>query len=307
MSGCLLGAIYTGVRWSSLLARLENVSLAGFVFLLALYAIGQLLSALKWKLFVCSAGLERSTASVVRAYFFGMFVNVFGLGTLGGDVARSLAIRPNPGQRAAAVVSVVADRVHGLLVLLAIGVTSLAILQPAGLTRLAPTLLAGGSLSLVTIIAAWWQGPKLVKRFVSENSQVGRVLLPLADAFPRDGSRLLVASALSLAAHNVQLLMHVVMAAELGAPLTIPELYSTVPFVNIGSCVPVSFMGVGVREALYSVLFSPLGVPLEVSVAFGALWLLVTTHVNALGALAITSEDRRAIAGRASRSSRAWC
>lgn len=288
----LLAVVYSTVRWEVLLTQLQHVSLGGFLVLVALYALGQLLSALKWRVFISSAGLDRSFGSVVRAYFFGMFVNVFGFGTLGGDLARCLAIRPGPGERAAAVATVVADRVHGLCVLLAVGVVSLAILEPKSLASLEPALLAGGTLGLILLTFGWCLGPMLLRRFVPQDRRWGQVLLRVAEAFPRDRPRIVKASVISFLFHNVQLVMHVVMARELLAPLSVSEVYATVPFVNIGSSVPISVMGVGVREGLYVVLFSPLGVPLEISVAFGALWLLVTSAVSAVGSVALSPEMR---------------
>ncbi len=292
----LLSIVYATVSWQPLLARLESVSASGVVILILLYTVGQLLSALKWKVFIESVGLERSTSSVIRAYFFGMFVNVFGFGTLGGDLARSLAIQPEKGKRAPALATVIADRIHGLCVLLAIGLVSLSVLHPPGLVGLARSLMIGGGLGLVALIIGWWQGPKLLQQIVPQDKKWGRVLFRVAEAFPRDRKRIFKATVISFLFHNVQLLMHVVMAAELGADLTNSEIYAAVPFVNIGSSVPISVMGVGVREGLYAVLFTPLGVPLEISVAFGALWILVTSLVSAFGALAITADMRAFLA-----------
>ena len=291
----LLSVIYASVSWTPLLSRLESVSFPGVLTLILLYCLGQFLSALKWSVFISSVGLNRPFSSVVRAYFFGMFVNVFGFGTLGGDLARSLAIRPGPGERAPAVATVIADRIHGLCVLLAIGVGSLIILRPAGLEPLYPTLVAGGSIGLIALSTGWWLGPALLERFLPKDKKWASLILRLVSAFPRERGKIIKASLISFVFHNIQLAMHLVMARELLAPLTTSEIYAAVPFVNIGSSVPISIMGVGVREGLYAVLFSPLGVPTEISVAFGALWVLVTTLVSAFGAVAITPEMRREV------------
>ena len=291
----LLALVYASVSWQPLLSRLKSVSLQGLLSLIVLYILGQLLSALKWSVFISSVGLNRPLSSVLRAYFFGMFVNVFGFGTLGGDLARSLAIRPEKGERAPAVATVIADRIHGLCVLLAIGIGSLLILRPPGLETLAPTLLVGGSLGLLTLILGWWLGPALLEKYLPKDQKWAVLILRLASAFPRDRVRIIKATVISFVFHNLQLAMHLIMARELLAPLSPSEIYAAVPFVNIGSSVPISIMGVGVREGLYAVLFSPLGVPTEISVAFGALWILVTTLVSAFGAIAITPEMRKEV------------
>ena len=186
----------------------------------------------------------------------------------------------------------IADRIHGLCVLLAIGLVSLMVLHPPGLAALTPTLLFGGALGLLALVVGWWLGPAALRRYLPADNKWSRMILRLAEAFPRDRGRIFKATIISFLFHNIQLLMHLVMVRELQAPLTASEVYAAVPFVNIGSSVPISIMGVGVREGLYAVLFSPLGVPTEVSVAFGALWIVVTTLVSAFGAIAITPEMR---------------
>src|SRR3954453_11795654 len=79
--------------------------------------LGQLLSSYKWWLLACSGGISVPWVLAFKAYFFGMFVNWFGLGTIGGDVARGLVLGSRSKQKATALASVFADRVHGLTVL----------------------------------------------------------------------------------------------------------------------------------------------------------------------------------------------
>ncbi len=108
--------------WKALTGvRLEWVALA-----VGVYVLGQVLSALKWFMLGRSVGLAGSPLDYGRFYFIGMFFNLLGVSTLGGDVVRALYL--GRGRRPGlALNSVLFDRVSGLAILMALGsVTMLA-------------------------------------------------------------------------------------------------------------------------------------------------------------------------------------
>ncbi|HUE38557.1 MAG TPA: lysylphosphatidylglycerol synthase transmembrane domain-containing protein, partial [Candidatus Binatia bacterium] len=92
---------------------------------LLLYLIGQVLSAVKWARLARAVGFHEPLPRFVAYYLIGMFFNAFGFGTVGGDVVRALYLARGGGRRALALNTVVADRVSGLLVLLAVALVAL--------------------------------------------------------------------------------------------------------------------------------------------------------------------------------------
>src|SRR5438093_349670 len=91
---------------------------------LALYLGGQALSAYKWHLLGRSVGFARPLGDYVRFYFIGMFFNLLGPSTIGGDVVRALYL--GDGRRPGlAFNSVLFDRASGLVLLLALGAGAL--------------------------------------------------------------------------------------------------------------------------------------------------------------------------------------
>jgi len=103
-------------------AHLVAGARAGYVVAaIALYVVGQVLSAYRWRLIGVSVGLVDSFAHYVRYYFIGMFFMFFGPSTLGGDLVRSLYLAEGAGGRVRAFNSVLFDRLNGLVVLVAIG------------------------------------------------------------------------------------------------------------------------------------------------------------------------------------------
>ena len=278
VSVTLLIFIYRSVNFEKLYQTLSTVSINSIIMLCSLYLIGQSVSTLKWKIFLDSAGIKSDMPSIIKAYFFGMFINAFaGLGTIGGDLARSLALKPEKGFRAASLASVIADRIHGLATLLLIGSVSIAIFRPATLDNIFIVLSAFGSVALLIL---WLLGPRILLKIIPEK------FFPLAEsitqAFPSDYKKLLTAGLISLTMHCIQVTMVYIITKELKADIPLSYLFCTVPIVNAASSLPISTNGLGVRETLFYTFFSPLNVNIEQAVALGALWLIVVSLVSAV-------------------------
>lgn len=295
ISGVLILFVFRKLDADKLLHALSQVDISTVAMLCAIYFVGQLLSALKWRIFVLQAELRRSPSECLRAYFLGMFFNSFGLGTVGGDVARAIAIKPEKGERAAAFATVIADRLHGLAVLLTIGGISIAIFQPpalgpltGGLVRL--SVLAWSAVILLAI--GWFSGPFIFLKIASLAKNLGKDkiakgFVAISKAFPSMGYPFLLATAISMVFHSMQIAMHMLMAHSLGADISWGYLFAVVPLVNAASSLPVSIQGLGVRESSYLLLLPSAGIPAEDCVIFGALWFLTATIVSALGALIV--------------------
>ena len=120
------------------------------------FLAGQVLSAFKW---ADDRALGRAStgriADYVRFYFVGMFFNLFGPSTIGGDVVRALYLGEGarPGL---AFNSVLFDRLSGLVVLVAIGaVALLAFPQYAFPWPLTAATVAVG----IALVVGWWACP----------------------------------------------------------------------------------------------------------------------------------------------------
>jgi uncharacterized membrane protein YbhN (UPF0104 family) len=70
-----------------------------------------------------------------------------------------------------------------------------------------------------------------------------------------------------------------------GVSLSLSLLLVAIPFINIISSLPISWNGVGFREAGYVFFLAGHGISQEQSIAFGALWLLATTISSLIGGI----------------------
>lgn len=256
---------------------MAQVGLGSGVILLTLYVLSQVLSAIKWRILLRESGIERTRTEVIRAYFAGMFVNSFGLGTVGGDVTRAVALKPQAGQRAAVLASVAADRVHGLTVLLAIGVIGAAFSQNF-VGRHEARLF--GPLVVTLVMLGWWFAPRLIRRYCSGVGLAQGLLRRVADAFPTRLNVMVSTTSVSAAVHLLQIAMQVLIAHSLGIRLPLALFVAIIPMVNVASSLPISIQGVGVREGMYLMLLTPLGVSSEHAVALAVIWAIVVTLVS---------------------------
>ena len=72
-------------------------------------------------------------------------------------------------------------------------------------------------------------------------------------------------------------------ALSLSIPLTAAAVF--VPLVSLAGMVPVSVNGLGVREALYILLFGRIGIPAELAVSLALLYFGVTVIASLPGGL----------------------
>lgn len=290
-SAVLLVFLLAVLDFPALWKVLTRMSLPGAIAISLLYALGQTLSAWKWSFIVADTPLSTKALTLIRAYFFGMFVNTFGLGTIGGDLTRALLLRPAKQQRSLAISTVVADRVYGLLVLAVIGCLGVFLVGPEPLDT--PLLRSAACGAAVLILLALVFLPSLKGRENARRSSRMQKLREVLSSLILKRSTLLKVSAVSVLVHALQIGMHFVIAKDLHTGLSLLFLIAVVPIVNIASSLPFSINGIGVRESLYLLFFVPLGVSAEVAVAFGAIWLVSVTLVSALGGLFLPPELRR--------------
>jgi uncharacterized protein (TIRG00374 family) len=289
ISALMIGLVLNFTDFDKLIQVFRSIPLPVVLAVIAGYLICPFLNCYRWMLFARSAGVEATYPQALRAYFVGAFVNAFGLGTVGGDLTRALMLAGDKPVKAASLASVAADRLHGLAMLALIG--SLSALF-ADVQHLHPDFLALLSLIAPAIIIGWFFGPWIIERALiidlclRFNLEKIRLKIKQAfGAFPRDRSIMIFVSFLSLCFHLAQISLHLLMASALNVEIPLLVLLVVVPFVNIVSSLPISWMGLGVRENAYIFFLVPLFLSREQAVAFGAIWLLAVTVTSAMGGL----------------------
>ena len=282
--------VLTRVSPGDLVATMRRVHPGTLGAAVVLYVLGQGLSAVRWFLLGRAVGLYRSVADYVRFYAIGMFFNLFGPSTLGGDAVRVMYL--GRGQRRLlAAGSVLFDRMSGLAMLVALAAAAQLVYHP----RLPRALSTSVATIGLLLFAGWVACPWLIRILPREQRLrrwVERELAP----FWRDGSLLAWAAGLSLVFHLSQVAVQYLLGRSIGAAL--PFWYCLVfhPLVVLATALPVSLGGFGVREGGYVLLLGRIGIAPSEAVVLSLMWFGVTAVAGLLGGLVFVTNRRPAAA-----------
>lgn len=294
----LLGILFRGFDWNSvleLLARLPPWFYPGSLLLLTL---GQALYALKWYAALRGVGVAAPARTAIAYYFIGIFFNNFLPSSIGGDATRVLYLGRRHGY-ARVGASVVLDRFVGFLWLACGGASLLwlsGVAEP-GIVA-ARRVLVALSLGLAGLFLLLLLP---VRRSLAQLRWVER-LGPLARVFddrelpPRRAVAVAIAALFVVTTYFLGLGLLYASYFRLAAGLDPPLVAIVGVLLSIGilTNVPVSLNGVGLREQLHYLLFLGLGVPREVAVSASLLVFSQLMLISLLGlALWLRSPDRR--------------
>jgi uncharacterized membrane protein YbhN (UPF0104 family) len=255
-----------------------------------LLLLAQGVSGLRWQLMARAVGLGGTWRQYQAYYFVGMFFNLVLPTSVGGDVVRAwyLARQAGPvpagGRGRPAFVSVLADRVSGVAVLIALCCAAAAAYPaslPAGVT---PATAGVGAAAALGVVGVPLSRRLLAARvFASPRLDGLRRLADDGVVYLRDYRLLAATTALSAVVQLVNVVAIGLIGAGLGLP--VPPLYYgvLVPLVTLLTLLPVSVSGVGLREAGMALLLAPLGVAAAPAAALGVLTFAMYVAVSLVG------------------------
>lgn len=238
-------------------------------FLPGLIAVGGtvLLQTWRWKILLSAGGIELSFLRCGQLLLIGMFFNLFLLGATGGDVVKIYyAMREASGAKVGAFLSVVVDRVVGILALALVSLvvvitswqalTSTAVAQ--GLLLTLGVILCGsvGMVVVAVLIATFKLEQRLPARMPLRSA-----IVDLAEAthrYSRAPGTILQAFLISLPSHLFLFSTFYFAARAFRLNIGMIETFSVIPIVNVITALPISLSGIGVREKLFEDLLGQL-------------------------------------------------
>ena len=281
----LLAVLAWRTDWRHLATAFAGLRAGWWLLAVALYAVTQVVSSLRWRLLARPLGFHEPLGRFVAFYYVGMFFNLVLPTSVGGDVVRAWYLDARSGRKAAAFLSVFADRASGLLMLIAIACAA-AVCSPLDVPPRALWSVYGIAaracfglavmLGLTRYSVLGTQYPKLAKLLTAARA--------LHDALWPRPRVLLVTTLLSVFVQSANVVVLWLAGLALGLDVPASYYWILVPVVTLMTLFPVSVNGMGVREWGTVLMLAPLGVGKEAATALALLWFLTFSAVSLAGA-----------------------
>jgi len=274
----LLAWVLVGVEWSDLRGLRGRIDSAWLLVLVLMTPLTVAVSVWKWQLLLHARGHRLSAPSLYGFYVMGQFFNHVLPTSVGGDVARGVAVGRRIGDTEAAFASIFVERLTGLGVLL--GLTTLALLaSPAArASTLMLALTAATVAGYLAVVGAILDDRLLraARRVLGRFTLASRALERIADfgsslrAHREHPATLLAAFALSLVFHLGALFTACAACRALGQDASVWTVAVATLLAQTVAVLPVSIGGIGLMEWAFVTIFTASGL----SAAAGAATML---------------------------------
>jgi uncharacterized protein (TIRG00374 family) len=283
--GVLVWVFHDPAKRAQMKVALQQADYRWIVVALLAYLMVELAAGVRWHILLKVQRIHLSIPRVSGLFLIGMFYNQFLPGGTGGDIMKSyLLLKETPGKATGALLAVVFDRMIGLVALITITGTLIA-LRYQWLTQLTETrhlvwallaVLGSAILMLLTsfVVSGWNLAHRLPHRFPGREK-----LIELSAAYhlyAHHWRATLVALVASLIAHLSTFATFLFVAFAFGARVKVLDFFAIMPIERTISALPISLGGVGLREKIFQVMLHGLcGVQEAVAVLIGSMSFLV--------------------------------
>ncbi|MDH7486100.1 MAG: lysylphosphatidylglycerol synthase transmembrane domain-containing protein [Anaerolineae bacterium] len=258
---------------------------------LLLYLAAITLNAVRWQGLLRAQGIPVPLAALLEYTFVGVFFNNFLPANVGGDIMRGYGLARYTDYAADAAVSVIVDRIVGLLAFLASAVVAALVAMrstgQANLRQLAlVALVALGVVGLGFLLLLSRRLRAWLERFFR-----WRPLSPLAplysrlsdafDAYRHSHGALALAFLISLALVFSTNFVNWFLAQALGGGISFLYICLFNPLIAFVLLVPISIGGLGLNQSAYVFFFGLVGVPERLALAVSLL-LQIVVYLSSL-------------------------
>jgi hypothetical protein len=293
LSAGLMVFLFSRVPLSSLGLALRHADRGWLAAAWLLLLASNVLASYQWEQLLRAVEIRIPFWKVCSYYHVGLFFNNFLPAGLGMDIARVLDASRYGPNKAAAVSSVLMDRLVGTVALAGLAlVTTVPAIDRFHLTLIYLALVGFFGFSVLLLWALFRPGllPAL-ERLLARVGLGG--LKPQLDELAyrlqgfRDRRRLLIGLlAVAIVVQLSRVGVHVLVARALGVRVPVAYFFLFVPLLAVIVSLPISLNGIGVREGAGIVLFGLVGVDRARAFSLQFTTYLVAVAVSLLGAVA---------------------
>ena len=258
----------------------------------ALVVLDRAVNAYRWVVLLraLTPGSRPPLPAVMRIFFVSSFVGNF-LPSIGGDVYRAYQLaqlRVRPAQAAA---SVLMDRVLGVLSMVLVGASALALVRDLAIPGVVPALLvaaAGCGMAAAGVFSerAARLAISLAERVPSPAvHRLARGLMDAVRRYAHHHAALLSVLAFSVAVQALRVVQAYCLGRALGISLPLILYFAFIPLITLIMQIPVTVGGLGTTQYGFERLFAYGGIAAAESVALSILFLALGTVGNLPGGL----------------------
>lgn len=257
------------------------VDVKNLFLLVLIYIVGQIVSALKWKIIAKKLGFQQNIFEFIKYYFKGMFYNSFLPTNVGGDVMKIIYLKDcnNLSQSVEkSFVSVLFDRLSGVFMLICMAFVALFFLS--GLYYVV-------KYSVIVAFFSVLVGCCVIIFLSKSNYNFKNVILKKVVNYTNifSDKSLLPILFLSLVFHLLVIFIHILIGKDLQLAIPIQYYFILYPLSAIAASLPISLNGIGIKEAAYIYLLSLIGISSSSAIVFALCWNVVIIFSSFLGAV----------------------
>jgi glycosyltransferase 2 family protein len=250
--------------------------------------LAQVLSSIRWWTLARTFSFPGRWPTYLGFYYVGMFFNLFLPTGIGGDLFKAHFLSREEGKRFFALLTVVGDRLFGLIAMLLLGGAAISIwpgLLPepfGGFLKVSSILVLAGLVGLPLL-------QRTMRRLWPRFSRHLEGLLVLW----QHPKRLFCVLGLSFSLQALGMGAVALLGAGINIHLPLAFYFVSLPLVGIITLIPVSFNGIGVREGAFVYFFGLKGIPAEPAFGLGLLFFSVQVSLSLLGGIAYAAGVHR--------------
>jgi glycosyltransferase 2 family protein len=252
-------------------AQLASANLWYVLAALALYEVAIVVNGVKWQILLRAQGVRVPFGPVLQFLFTGFFFNNFLPANVGGDVIRGYGLARYTDRTADAAVSVVVDRIVGLMAymstaavaaIVAVNLTGkhalqrvewLAIAALVALAGLFAVLLSRRLRALISRLFRW--------RLLAALAPFWERVSTAFDAYRFRYGALALAFGVALVGIVCTSFVIWCLSQAMGGLMPLPAIFLFNPLIALVLMVPISVGGIGVSQTAYPFFFGLAGVP----------------------------------------------
>ncbi len=296
----LLGYLLRTTDLHASIERIRQGDLLLLVLAVVLYGGMIMLSTWRWRTLISVQGYDASLRELSASYLVATFFNNFLPSNIGGDLIRVRDSSRLTGSKTTSLAIIAVDRILGFAALYALAAGAF-LAGGSAVRHLAGARLVLLALSLLFATLAFLYFREGTARAVMAGSGLARirwarerfeVVQEAVHEYRRNFRAVVAAFVASLMLQTLFICYYFAIARSLRIPLSLTACFLMVPLCALVQTIPISFNGWGIRESVFVLYFSQVGLARDSALAFSLLGAGLVVLLSLSGAVVWTSRAR---------------